>query len=437
MLSDEVFSAIRGPPIAANTAVSKDVGIYGHSLTPSWAVKSTFKKSSSSPHCVAISDAHIFAAQDQKSHVHVYSRLRGNQEALVAFPERIQSLAFANNLLVMGTSEGRLILWEICTGRQVTTPPCHVQAVTCLAVTPYHVLSASEDSNIHVWSLSRLVEFGADAGHEPDLTLSNHRGSITDLVVGPSTNVETSLCVSASTDKTCILWNYRTGQALRTLLFPSPLLCAALDASARALFVCAEDGGLYLVELFGDKPLIGSRSVELASIVVQVNAPLGIADPADGPASCLSLSHDGTSVLTGHTKGKILRWSLVDNSHPAELANLNASVTNLVSVPLLPSRQPCKVVSVVKPNQNQRQYSVTAQLEEEFGQESRFSHMLNSTGLPADAIESATASFINSPADSKDDAALQNEIEELKAIIEEQKELQKATMQFRDGGNAS
>lgn len=329
------------------------------------------------------------------------------------------------------------LLRQISTGRQVTTPPCHVQAVTCLAVTPYHLLSASEDSNIHVWSLSRLLELGADAGHEPDLTLSNHRGAVTDLVVGPSTNAETSLCVSASTDKTCILWNYQTGQVLRTLLFPSPPLCVSLDASARALFACAEDGGLYLIELFGDKPLVGSRSAELASIVVQVNAPLGVSDVADGPASCLALSHDGTSVLTGHTKGKILQWSLIDNSHPTELANLNASVTNLVYLPLLSPKKPCKVASVVKPNQSQRQYSITAQLEGDFGEDSRFSYMLNSTGLPVDVVESATASVLDSHSGTKEDTRLLKENEELKAIIEEQKELQKATMQYRDGGKAS
>ena len=113
MLSEEFLTSICGPPIAANTAISKDVGLYSHSLNPTWAVKATFKKSSAPPHCVAASDTHIFAAQDQKAHVHVYSRLRGNQEALIAFPERICSLALASNVLVLGTSEGRLILWEV------------------------------------------------------------------------------------------------------------------------------------------------------------------------------------------------------------------------------------------------------------------------------------------------------------------------------------
>jgi pre-rRNA-processing protein IPI3 len=113
MLSEVFLTSVSGPPIAANTAVSKDVGIYTHTLSPSVAVKSTFKKSSCPRHGLAASATHIFAAQDQKAHVHVYSRARGNQEALVPFAERIRSLTLVGNILVVGTIEGRLILWDV------------------------------------------------------------------------------------------------------------------------------------------------------------------------------------------------------------------------------------------------------------------------------------------------------------------------------------
>lgn len=113
MLTQEFVSTICGPPLAANTAISKDVGIYSHSLTPSHTIKASFKKSSTPVNGLAVSESHIFAAQDQKAHVHVYSRIRGNQEALVPFPERIRSLALAGQVLVVGSTEGRLFLWEV------------------------------------------------------------------------------------------------------------------------------------------------------------------------------------------------------------------------------------------------------------------------------------------------------------------------------------
>lgn len=113
MLTQEVISAICGQPIAANTAIQRDVGIYTHSLTPSHSVKASFKKSSTPVNCLAVNHTHVFTAQDQKAHVHVYSRLRGNQEALVPFPEKIRSIALAGDVLVVGSVEGRLFLWEV------------------------------------------------------------------------------------------------------------------------------------------------------------------------------------------------------------------------------------------------------------------------------------------------------------------------------------
>lgn len=113
MLSEEFFSSISGPPLKANTAVSKDVGIYNHVLNPSYSVKGSFKKSSTASHGLALTETHIFTAQEQKAQVHVYSRQRGNQECFVSFPERIKCLALAGNVLVLGTVEGRLILWEV------------------------------------------------------------------------------------------------------------------------------------------------------------------------------------------------------------------------------------------------------------------------------------------------------------------------------------
>lgn len=113
MVAEEFFSSICGPPLSSNTAIAKDVGIYTHSLWPSFAAKSTFKKSATPPNCLAVSDTHVFAAQHEKAYVHVYSRVRGNQEAFVAFPERIRCVALAGGVLVIGTVEGRIMLWEV------------------------------------------------------------------------------------------------------------------------------------------------------------------------------------------------------------------------------------------------------------------------------------------------------------------------------------
>ncbi len=125
---------------------------------------------------------------------------------------------------------------------------------------------------------------------------------------------------------------------------------------------------------------------------MQVDSPLGVADADAGPATCLALNYNGTSLITGHTKGKILKWNLTDNSHPAELANLNASVTNLAFVPLLASHKSHTTPTVVKPNQSQRQYTLSTQISEH-STATRFSEMMNTPGFSDDTIARALHKF--------------------------------------------
>ncbi|KAL2166055.1 hypothetical protein VTG60DRAFT_3402 [Thermothelomyces hinnuleus] len=428
MLPEEFVSAICGAPLSSNTAIAKDVGIYFHSLSPTYSVKSTFKKSSSPVNGLAVSETHVFAAQHEKAYVHVYSRLRGNQEAFVAFPERIRCLTLAGDVLILGTTEGRLMLWETCTGRLVSTPARHVQAVSCVAATPYHVLTGSDDSDIHVWSLLQLLELDSAAEHQPQRSLSNHRAAITGLSVSPSVSSDTNFCVSASKDKSCIIWNYQTGDALRTLLFPSFPLCLSLDPSSRAICVSCDDGSLYVTEVFSEKPLLGPGAEE-ATTVVQISSPFGAAQPDVGPASCLSWSYDGTMLLTGHPKGQIMRWDVAENKSPVELANLNAAVTNVLFISPFPAERPTKTVNIIKPSQAERTYTLAVQFEPYPGAETGLDSLLNASGFPNQAMENAIAAFNQPAAESATEQELRKQNEELWEIINEQKALQKQTLQ--------
>ena len=311
----------------------------------------------------------------------------------------------------------------------MSTPARHVQAVSCVAATPYHFLTGSDDSDIHVWSLPQLLELDSAAEHEPLRSLSNHRAAITGLSASPSASSDTNFCVSASKDKSCIIWNYQTGDALRTLLLPSFPLCLSLDPSARAVCVSCEDGSLYLAELFAEKPALGPGS-EDASTVVQVSSAFGATQPDVGPASCLSLSYDGTMLLTGHPRGQIMRWDIAENKSPVELANLNAAVTNIAFVSPFPADKPTTTVTIVKPSQAERAYAFTSQFDAYSAPATtRFDNLLNASGFPQDAMESAIAAFYRPAAESAGDADLQKQNEELWEIINEQRALQKQTLQ--------
>lgn len=125
MLSETFITSILAQK-SNNTVIAKDVGIFCQTIHPTHAVDNTFKKSSTAVNCLAVNSSHIFAAQADKAVVHVYSQDRSNQETLVSFPERIHSISLlGNDVLVVGTAEGRLILWEVRTV-SVTPSFCHL-----------------------------------------------------------------------------------------------------------------------------------------------------------------------------------------------------------------------------------------------------------------------------------------------------------------------
>ncbi|PSS03202.1 WD40-repeat-containing domain protein [Coniella lustricola] len=420
MVAEEFITSICGPPLSSNTAIAKDVGIYTHSLWPSFAAKSTLKKSATPIHCLAVSETHVFAAQHERAYIHVYSRLRGNQEAFVAFPERIRCIALAGCVLVIGTVEGRIMLWETRTGRLVSLPASHVQAVSCLAVAPYHLLTGSDDSNVHVWSLAQLLELDSTEEREPTVSFSNHRGAITALTVSPGNNPETSLCVSASKDKTCIIWNYHSGQVLRTLLFSSFPTCLSLDPALRGVFASTKDGSIFSVDFFGPNPLLGPKSEE-ASTVVQVSTPFCTSPTESGPASCLALTHDGTVLLSGHPKGQIHVWTITDrsaNSGPKELTNLNAAVTNILfTSPLSAAAPATKALTVVKPSQAQRAYNFSAQFEADLTPETRFRQTVKAPGFAGDTLDEVIAAFLHPAEADSDDPTVQKGVQQQYEIL--------------------
>ena len=93
-------------------------GIHLYEFQPLPSLRSTFKKTSTNTNCLAVSASHVFAAQADKAVIHVYSRERNNQEAVVPFPEKICSIDLSGESdgagsLVLGTESGRIILWEV------------------------------------------------------------------------------------------------------------------------------------------------------------------------------------------------------------------------------------------------------------------------------------------------------------------------------------
>ncbi|KAL4863761.1 hypothetical protein BDV12DRAFT_177046 [Aspergillus spectabilis] len=348
MLSESFIASTLASAKTPASASLRDVGICLHELQPSTTLRSTFKKSSTAPNCLAVSPSHVFAAQSEKAIVHVYSREKGNQEATVPFPERIRSIAVAGSkngdIAVLGTEGGRLILWEVCTGRQVATTASHLRPVTAIVVDPSlnFILSGSSDASIHVWSLVDLLSFtkppsGRDRQppNSPIRTFSNHRAAVTAIVVGHSTG-RYNIAVSAAQDNTAIAWDYRTGHVLRNFLLPSSAVSLALDPADRAFYVGYEDGSVQSVDFYKEQsvqhPL---HDPSLHATPAQISSEDRWLPPSadSGAAHTLTLSYDGMTLLTGHGNGKVYSWNVGRRKYASTIADFTHPVTNVVMLP--------------------------------------------------------------------------------------------------------
>lgn len=309
MLTEHFVASIGAAAKAPSTSAQKDASIFVHEYQPLQQQRSTFKKSATGPNCLAISQTHVFAAQIDKAVVHVYSREKGNQEATVPFPERITCIALAcdDSVLVLGTAEGRILLWEVTSGRQITTSQAHLQAVTVVVVDPTSnfFLSASVDSTVHVWSLPALLSFTTVdvQATSPLTTFTHHRAEIVSLALGHSSSF-CNFAVSAAKDKTCLIWDYHTGSAMRTYLLPEMPTCLALDAADRYAYVGYEDCSLQQLDLYDVQSGNGSSAPVQPSLSSRWKAP----DSSLGGVLSVDVPFDGLMVLTGHQSGDICTW---------------------------------------------------------------------------------------------------------------------------------
>jgi pre-rRNA-processing protein IPI3 len=345
MLSEHIVTSIGAPFKATGTSIAKDAAIFVHEYQPSGVQQAMFKKSATPQNCLAVSSTHIFAAQAGKAVVHVYNREKGNHEATIPFTERINCLTLAcdDAVLVLGTAEGRIFLWEVATGRQVITAQSHLQPVNLLTVdaASNFLVSASEDSTCHVWSIPALLSFSNDGSQPlaPLRTFSDHRASIRALAMGHSDTFQ-NIAITATADKHCFVWDYHTNTRLRTFLLPAVPTSIVVDAADRAFYVGYETGGVQRIDLLASAGEAQAESIQSGTDAFNPIQPkTKVWSPPDattGSVNCLGLSFDGTAVLAGHQSGTIIGWDVATGHMKPFLPQgpLPGPVTNLKFLPV-------------------------------------------------------------------------------------------------------
>ncbi|EPS36812.1 hypothetical protein H072_9605 [Dactylellina haptotyla CBS 200.50] len=255
----ELVAVASNPPASAGASSSPEAYISLHDIH-SFSQSSVLKKSSCPPHCLALSPSHVFAAQSDKSVLNVYNRSKGNLETTVPLPEQLSAVASSHNggVVAMGTTSGRVNIWETSSGRYTSTPLSHLQKITTVTFDPTStfLLTGSDDTNILVWSIPHLT--APNSKKQPLRTLEYHQQPIISILCGQGSG-PAAIAVSASKDNSCIVWNYQDGTLLRTFSLFSTPTSLALDPADRGFYVGFGDGTIQQVEF----AKVGNRTVDL------------------------------------------------------------------------------------------------------------------------------------------------------------------------------
>jgi WD40 repeat protein len=285
----------------------------------------------------------------------------------------ICAVKFATNCthVAAASGDGTISVWDVVTGRNAALLLTNVQnnAVLCLDVHGPAVIGGCTDRSVRVWDLATQRVIRSLTGHNGKVQAvvyvppAGGLGSSLDLAASVATSSSSSsstsstpfsrgLILSAGSDKTVKVWDYKDGRCVRTIDTKSIANGVAVSPDGYTVAVANQDGGVRLFDLrtgakvvesttahsgavasvcfnradSGSTLLTAGRDNTLRMLDGRTLEPIPARDPAGGGASVgaferLRAASDG--VATGAGKGVVMRhsgFSLAANWSRAVLA---------------------------------------------------------------------------------------------------------------------
>lgn len=146
----------------------------------------------------------IITASDDST-VCVWDALSGGaqQATLRGHDGGVWALAIAHNLLVIGSTDRSLSVWDMRTGRRRVELLGHTSTVRCVEIQDELVVSGSRDTTLRVWNW---------ASGTCTQVLRGHTGSVRCMA-----SVGSGRFASGSYDNTIRIWDIRRGRCIRVL----------------------------------------------------------------------------------------------------------------------------------------------------------------------------------------------------------------------------
>ena len=216
------------------------------------------------------------------------------QSCLVGHNGWVTSVAFKNGVLVTGSRDKSILIWDIVNTAEEFAHPkrrltghSHFVEDVCLSVDGQFALTASWDGTARLWNLVKGTSVETLTGHKKDLLSVTFSPDNRHIITG-------------SRDKTFKVWN-TLGECKLTMEKGDDWISCVRHSTGATPYILAGSW---------DKNIYVYDPADFTNTKFTLNC--------DGAVTCLDVAPDGSLCASGCKNGKIRLWDLTDGKSTEE-----------------------------------------------------------------------------------------------------------------------
>ncbi|VEU24345.1 DEKNAAC105637 [Brettanomyces naardenensis] len=290
-------------------------------------------------------ESKLIVASNDRATIQVYLYGKESPEQRIPLPEQLTCLEICNDSdtssswLIGGAKSGRIYVWELDSGLLLAAKECHYQSVTVVKYSKGFVFSGGADSRIVVWKILDLVTSEATSASKPFAIFTDHILPVTDLVITNGLVSDLRL-YSSSRDCTVRCHNVVSKTLTSTYVLPAEVESLAADPAYRALYVGLNNGVIRILSLYRANPKThileavgGSGSIVTLKPDPELKESI-ICHQQDGVADIsitkLQVTFDGTTLVSGDSKGNLFTIDIATKQIQQKLKSLVGAISQIL-----------------------------------------------------------------------------------------------------------